>query len=105
MPRAWCVRVRTQRLGTAACLAGALVISACGSTSPSAPSPVSSPPAQYPAVVGHWANGIGSSLMLHYRGTATTDGWTCTAMVDVPSQTGGTFAGGVSGTATGSSEP
>jgi len=43
--------------------------------------------------------------MLHYRGTATTDGWTCTAMLDVPSQTGGRFAGDVGMTAVGSSEP
>jgi hypothetical protein len=85
-----------------AALLAAVAIAGCGSTSPSAPSPVSNPPAQYPSLVGHWT-GTGR-LLLHYRDGSGEGQLACQVGLDMLSQTGGHFEGVFALNGTGPSE-
>jgi hypothetical protein len=80
-------------------VAAALLTGACGSTTPSGPSPVPGTPPQYPSLLGHWGN-TRSVLELHYRDAAAASSEGCEANLDFTSQTGGSFSGllGVKGT-------
>src|SRR5439155_16040107 len=82
----------------------ALIPTACGSTSPVAPTTASNP-VQYPSLVGHYSDEALSELQIRYRDTGLTNQWGCDTEASVDSQRGGTFWGGVRSTGGGSREP
>jgi hypothetical protein len=86
------------------CACAGAATAACGSTSSVAPTSASSP-AQYPSLVGHYADEALSDLRLQSRDTGTTTGWVCDTRADVDSQSDGNFSGYVGFTGGGSREP
>jgi len=88
-----CRVFRTRNFGAAVCIAGSLAIGACGSTSPSAPTPV----ATYPSLLGAttpWRESD-SSLVLRDRNSNAELSYNCDAQMNIGAQTAGTFTGGV----------
>jgi hypothetical protein len=85
-------RFRLQLL-VAAFLSVAWITPGCGSTAaiPSAPSPVSAPPAQYPSLLGDWGGGAG--ITLAYSAATSPGASHCDASAGVREQSEGTFAG------------
>jgi hypothetical protein len=82
------------RVVAGAAISAALVIGGCGSTapsSPSAPSPVRAPAAQYPSIVGEWGGGAG--LLIQYHGPDASSSSHCDGSLSVRAQTEGTFSG------------
>ena len=79
------------RYATRALALAGLLTAACGSTAPSAPSPVPPSGSQYPSVVGDWeANNL---LSLVYRDSNAQLSFGCHVGLNVRTQTGGTFSG------------
>jgi hypothetical protein len=85
-------------------VAAALIVVGCGSTSPIAPTSASSA-AQYPSLLGHYADEALTELQLQYRDIGATTRLLCDSMADVSSQTDGHFSGGFLFTGGGSREP